>query len=186
MKKKVFCGSEMDRMPAWAFRVMSFMFQISDRVKSPAGKLDPFHIKKGQTVIDWGSGTGRFLRQASDLVGDEGTVYAVDIHELAVNAAGKQAEKYRLKNVKPVLTDGRSVEIPSHSVDIIYALDMFHMVSQPEVFLRELHRLLKPDGTLFLEDGHQPRAGTKEKVRQSGKWDIVSESDDFICCRPIA
>jgi len=60
--KKVICGNEMDRMPNWAFNMMAFMFDIADAFKSPGHRLDAFGIQKGQTVVDWGCGTGRYLK----------------------------------------------------------------------------------------------------------------------------
>lgn len=182
--KKIFCGNEMDRMPDWAFRSMAFIFNVSDRFNSPGKKLQPFNIRKGQTVIDYGSGTGRYLPGASVLVGEEGLVYAVDIHELAIKSAFEQIKKHNLNNVKPVQTDGKIVNIPSQTADIIYALDMFHMVKDTNSFLQELKRLVKPEGTLFLEDGHQPRTLTLEKILKSGCWDIAEEGKSFVRCKP--
>ncbi|MGA2823228.1 MAG: methyltransferase domain-containing protein [Bacteroidales bacterium] len=183
MNKK-FCGNEMDRMPNWAFRIMAFMFNISDIFKSNDRKLDPFNIQNGQTVIDYGSGTGRYLHKASEMVGVNGQVYAVDIHELAIESAFQVIKRLNLKNVKPVLTDGKTVNLPSHIADIVYALDMFHMVGNSLIFLQELHRLTKSDGTLYLEDGHQARSSAKEKVLKSGCWEIVGETTTFIRCKP--
>jgi ubiquinone/menaquinone biosynthesis C-methylase UbiE len=182
--KKIFCGNEMDRMPDWAFRSMAFMFNVADLFKSPDSKLKPFNIQKGQTVIDYGCGTGRFLPGTSALVGEKGLVYAVDIHELAIKCAFMQIEKYKLQNVKPVLTDGKTVDISSQSADIIYALDMFHMVKDTDSFLQELNRMIKRDGTLFLEDGHQLRALTLEKIQKSACWVVAEESKSFVRCKP--
>jgi len=183
--KKIFCGNEMDKMPGWAFRIMAFMFNVVDLIKLNDKKLDPFHLQKGQTVVDYGSGTGRYIPQASGLVGDEGLVYAVDIHELAVKSAFRTIKKHNLNNVKPISTDGKTVDIPSQTADIIYALDMFHMVKNTQQFLQELSRVLKPGGFLFLEDGHQARSLTKEKVLGSGCWNIIDETKSFVKCSPI-
>lgn len=182
--KKALCGNEMDRMPDWAFKIMAFMFDVADTFKSPNRRLDTFEIKKGQTVVDWGSGTGRYLKQASELVGDKGTVYAVDIHNLAIEAAVRVADKYNLKNIHPVLTDGKKVAIPHLSADLVYALDMFHMVKDTDAFLKELGRITRTEGRLILEDGHQPRALSKEKVNHSGCWEIISETNAYMICRP--
>ena len=183
--KKVMCGNEMDRMPDWAFKMMAFMFNISDKFKSPDKKLIPFNIEKGQTVIDYGCGTGRFLKQASELAGETGIVYAVDIHELAVESAHRMIKNFGLKNVRPILTDGKSVNIPYQTADLVYALDMFHMVKDTNGFLKELCRITKPNGILFLEDGHQPRAKAKEKVNNSGCWEIIEETKAHMKCKPI-
>ena len=183
--KKVMCGNEMDRMPNWAFRMMALMFNAADLLKSPNRRLDAFGIQKGQSVVDWGCGTGRYLKQASELVGDGGTVYAVDIHQLAIEAAANVAHRYNLKNVLPFLTDGKSVSIPPQTADLIYALDMFHMVKDTKAFLTELYRITKPGGILILEDGHQPRALAREKVNNSGCWEIIAESKGYMKCKPI-
>lgn len=175
----------MDRIPGWAFRIMAFLFNIADRFKSPDKKLDPFKIQKDQIVIDFGCGTGRYLRKASGLVGEKGIVYAVDIHDLAVKSAFRLISKYELKNVKPVLTDGKSADIPSHIADIIYALDMFHMVKDTRSFLKELNRLIKTSGILFIENGHQRRSLAKDKILRSGYWEIIEENRIFITCKPV-
>ena len=70
-------------------------------------------------------------------------------------------------------------------MDVVYALDMFHMVSNTDQFLKELCRILKPDGALYLEDGHQPRNRSKEKVRMSGVFIIESETKMHMKCRPV-
>jgi len=177
-------GNEMDKMPGWAFKMMAFMFKAGDLLKSPDHRLDAFNIRKGQTVVDWGCGTGRYLRQASERVGDQGMVYAVDIHPLAIKAAGEIAVKYNLNNVHPVPTDGTSVSLPPHTADLIYALDMFHMVKDTAPFLKELYRITKRDGILILEDGHQPRKLSKEKVNHSGCWEIMAETKAYMKCKP--
>ena len=183
--KKVLCGNEMDRMPNWSFRIMAFMFKVTDLIKSPDRRLDTIGIQNGQSVVDWGCGTGRYLKQASELVGDNGIVYAVDIHQLAIEAAANIANRHDLKNVHPVLTDGKTVNIQPRTIDLVYALDMFHMVKDTKAFLKELCRIIKPDGVLILEDGHQPRALAKEKVGNSGCWEIVVETKAYIKCKPI-
>ena len=126
--KKFMCGNDMDRMPDWAFRMMAFLFNVYDRFGAPDKKLIPFDIRKGQAVIDYGCGTGRYLKSASEKVGETGKVYAVDIHELAIESASRMIKKHGLKNVTPILTDGKSVNIPSLTADIVYALDMFYNV----------------------------------------------------------
>lgn len=182
--KKILCGNEMDRMPDWGFRMMAFLFKISDLIKGTDKRLDPFNIRSGQTVIDYGSGTGRYLRKASELVGSNGLVYAVDIHELAIESAIRVIRKFDLKNVRPVKTDGKSVDLPSHIAECIYALDMFHMVKDTGSFLRELNRLSKKNGILYIEDGHQPRTLSKEKILKSGYWEIAEENKSFLTCKP--
>ncbi|MEA2037450.1 MAG: class I SAM-dependent methyltransferase [Nanoarchaeota archaeon] len=183
--KKIFCGNERERMPDIAFRMMSFIFKICDIFSSVDKRIDYFGIKEGFTVIDYGCGPGRYLKRASQLVGGRGRVYAADIHKLAIESVKKRIEKYNLKNVEPILTKGYFCSIDEHAADVIYALDMFHMIKEPDLFLKELHRLLKRGGYLIIEDGHQPRNKTKSKINNSKIWKISEETKGHLKCKPL-
>ena len=183
--KQLFLGNNMDRMPNFAFRMMSLMFMLRDRFGSPERKLDQFGIKPGDTVIDYGCGPGSFIRKASSLVGGQGRVFAVDIHELAIAAVEKRKATFNLSNVSTVLVQHGRCAIADQSADLIYALDMFHMIKDPGDFLRELHRMLKQDGRLIIEDGHQPRQASREKILASELWRIKEETKGWLVCTPI-
>jgi ubiquinone/menaquinone biosynthesis C-methylase UbiE len=182
--KEKLLGNNMDRMSDTSFKFMSFLFKIRD-ITSPEKKLDQFGIKPGDTVIDYGCGPGSYIPKLSDIVGQNGTVYAVDIHELAIDSVKQKISKYNIENVKTILAKDHKCDINDKSADVIYALDMFHMVRQPNVFLRELHRMAKETGKLFIEDGHQPRKETKRKINESKLWDITEEYKGWLVCKPI-
>lgn len=141
--KDAACGKDMDRMPSFAFKFMSFMFVIRDLLIPPEKKLKNFGIRPGHVVIDYGCGPGGYIRAASQMVGDTGFVYAVDLHELAVDAVNKRARKYGLHNVRAVLANDYHCDIENNCADVIYALDMFHMVKEPDRLLKELRRMIK-------------------------------------------
>ncbi len=183
--KRYFCGNEMERMPDISFKIMSFFFKLSDIFFSVDKRMDTFGIKENFTVIDYGCGPGRHLKKASCLVGEKGKVYAVDVHKLAIKSVEKRIEEYDLRNVEPVVANGYFCSINDHSADMIYALDMFHMIKIPLPFLKELHRLLKKEGFLIIEDGHQSRNETKIKINNSKIWNIVEESKKHLKCIPI-
>jgi ubiquinone/menaquinone biosynthesis C-methylase UbiE len=183
MKVGIF-GNNMDRIPDIAFRVMSGMFIIRDTFMAPWSILDAFGIKRGQTVVDYGCGPGSYLRRASELVGPEGRVLAVDIHELAIKAVRKRIEKERLINVTAVRADAESPFLPDKTADVVYALDMFHMVREPVVFLRELNRICKDQGFLYIDNGHQSREKARSKITASGVWKIVEERKRYLKCSP--
>jgi len=178
-------GVGRESMPNIAFRMMAMSFSLIDLFNSPAKLLDEIGIKKGFTVIDYGCGPGRYIKKASQLVGENGKVIAVDIHKLAVESVKKRADKENLKNVTAVLADGYSCDIEQNTADLVYALDMFHIIEQPEQLLKELHRLTKADGVLIIDDGHQPRDKAKAKVIDSKVWNIIEESKRFLKCSPI-
>jgi len=49
--------------------------------------------------------------------------------------------------------------------------------------LTELKRIMRRDGTLVIDDGHQPRSVTKTNILGSGLWDIVEETSDHLKCK---
>lgn len=177
-------GKRMERIPGVAFRMMSLLFVIRDRFTSPWSVLDQFGIERGQTAVDYGCGPGSYLRRASELVGSEGRVFAVDIHELAIKAVMKRIDREQLHNVTAVLAAGTSAGLPDCTADVIYALDMFHMVREPAVFLRELNRICKATGALYINSGHQSTKEAISKILSSGAWEIVERKKRYLKCAP--
>lgn len=49
-------------------------------------------------------------------------------------------------------------------------------IEDPASFLRELH---------IIDDGHQSRRTTKEKLASSPLWRIEQETKDHLKCRPV-
>jgi len=160
------------------FRVLDFFFPYIDkRVKS-------FGLQPGMTVVDYGCGPGRYTERFAKLVGETGKVYAVDIHEMAIETIRRKADKYGWRNVVPLLASGYNSGVPDHVADVVCALDMFFIIKQPTEFLAELQRIAKTDGLLIIDDGHQPRQATRQKILDSGLWKIVRETSDHLQCVP--
>ena len=184
MRVNIF-GRGIDRMPDLAFRMMALMFKIRDIFIQKDKLLNEFGIRQGQSVVDYGCGPGSYIRKASALVGAGGKVYAIDIHELAIEYVKKRISKENLHNVTALLASKERCPLDDSSIDLIYALDMFHMVANPIIFLKELNRISKPDGILFIDDGHQKRDTAKTKIISSKAWEITEERRRYMKCRPV-
>ena len=171
-------------MPDLHFKVMNVMFHVVDffypYIKR---RVQTFGLREGMTVVDYGCGPGRYTVHFAKLVGDKGKVYALDIHELAIQGVKKRIQKYGLSNIEPILIQGYDSTLPNDTADMVCAIDMFFIIREPTAFLGELKRITKKDGILNIDDGHQPRRVTKEKIIQSGHWDIVNETRDHLTCR---
>jgi ubiquinone/menaquinone biosynthesis C-methylase UbiE len=166
------------RMMSWTFKVVDFFYPyIKKRIKK-------FGIEEGVTVVDYGCGPGRYSTEIAKLIGEKGKVYAVDIHELAIEAVKRKTEKIGLRNVEPLLVSGYNSNIPSNTADVVCAIDMFWIIKNPTEFLGELRRITKDGGTLVIDDGHQSRGVTKKKILDSGLWDIYEETSDHLKCKP--
>ncbi|MCY1718705.1 class I SAM-dependent methyltransferase [Prolixibacteraceae bacterium Z1-6] len=181
----VVTGTEHETIPNLFFRMMSFTMKIADLFGNYSNKnFNTLNLQKGQVVVDYGCGPARYIKNASEAVGTKGKVLAVDIHPLAIKNVEQIAKKYGLKNVEAFLADDYSCAIPNNTADVVYALDMFHMIEQPVNLLTELARIVKPDGSVIIEDGHQPRVKTIFKITDSGLFNIVNENKHHVVCIP--
>lgn len=142
------------------FRLMSFSLWLRDVFFPPTKKLQKAELKPGDQVLDFGCGPGSFSLAAARIVGPSGKVYALDIHPLALRNVQRKASKRGLQNIKTISSD-RATELADQSVNMVILNDVLHEVDDPDAVLSELHRILKPDGTLFFSDHH---IGNKEAL----------------------
>jgi ubiquinone/menaquinone biosynthesis C-methylase UbiE len=167
------------------YKLMVFTMDLMDIFCSHIEKrVDKFGITPGMTVVDYGCVPGRYTIFYSRLAGREGKVYAVDIHEMAIDLVKQKMEKYGLDNVEPVLAKGYESGLPDGFADLVTAIDMFFAIHDKKAFLDELKRITKPTGRLIIDDGHQPRSATKEQIETAGNWIIVEETKDHLTCKP--
>ena len=174
-------GKKRELIPNIAFRAMTLTMNLVDLLGKRSRKnFETLGLKPGQTVIDYGCGPARYIKFASDAVGKSGNVIAVDVHPLAIEKVKEKIERYKLTNVETILAEKYETLLNSDIADVVYALDMFHMIEQPNEFLKELNRLVKRDGTIIIEDGHQPRSETIQKIEKSGILEIFQETSSHI------
>lgn len=144
----------MDRpMPDVAFYGMSLMFKIRDFLSPRDTILQEAGIRPGCRVLDYGCGPGAYVPGIAERVGKTGKVYALDLHPLAVERVRALARNRRLENVETICSD-RETKLPDGSVDVVLLYDIFHMLSEPDAVLAELHRILRAGGTLSVLDPH--------------------------------
>ena len=179
-------GKNREAIPNIAFHVMTFIMKLMDILGNQSSKnFKTLGLNPGEIVIDYGCGPARYIQIASKTVGQSGKVIAVDIHPLAIKKVKEKIEKYKLSNVEAVLAEKYKTPINTSTADVVYALDTFHMIEQPNEFLIELGRLVKSDGTIIIEDGHQPRSETIQKIEKSGFIKIIEETKSHVKCQKI-
>ena len=87
-----------------SFKLMSLTFDVIDLFFPYIDKrVKNFGIQGGMTVVDYGCGPGRYTERFVKLVGETGKVYAVDIHEMAIETIRRKTDKYAWRNVVPLL-----------------------------------------------------------------------------------
>lgn len=153
------------------FKGMCFVFMIRDLFRPRKNILMEAGIKPGDHVLDYGCGPGGYVVPASEMVGKSGRVYALDINPLAVKRVQKIASKNQLANVETICSDCKT-GLQDNSLDIILLYDTFHNLSDPNAVLKELHRVLKPNGILSFSDHHMKENDIISKVTEGGLFGL--------------
>jgi len=179
-------ASEKKRESDIAFRLMTLAYKLRDLFQNPRRSLEKARLREGMSMVDYGCGPGSFTIPAAELVGGKGKVFAVDIHPLAIRAVKQKASRKGLENVETVLVRGYDTGIEESSIDRVLLIDTIHLIEDPDALFREVHRMLKPNGLLFMEKGHMAMSEQKKTVEGIGLFKIVESQRLMILAAPQA
>jgi ubiquinone/menaquinone biosynthesis C-methylase UbiE len=104
-------------------------------------------VRRGQTGVDFGSGTGFFALPMAEMVGEEGRVYAVDNSEVM---QAHLREKSPPSNLETVRADVTATGLPDAVAEICLLSSILHEVKEPARLVAEAARLLKPGGRMVV------------------------------------
>ncbi len=110
------------------------------------------NLEKKMNLMDLGSGDGYIARFAAKYVK---MVYAVDISAEMLKELRKKAFSEGIKNIKTIESDGLEIPVAESFVDIACANMYLHHIEEPELAIREIYRVLKPSGIVFLADFYE-------------------------------
>jgi ubiquinone/menaquinone biosynthesis C-methylase UbiE len=120
----------------------------------PERVFGQLRLKRGSTFLDMASGRGEYAIAASQVIGDEGLVYAIDLWEEGIVTLVEQASAKGIKNLKPILGDiGKRIPIENKSVDVCLMATVLHelvLTESADGALKEAARVLNSDGFLAI------------------------------------
>ena len=147
------------------------MGEIPERIVPGTLAWDLYHLEhiqryqfalpycKGKNILDVACGVGYgsfYLAQRG-----AGSVTGVDISEKAIKWA---TDHYRLPNLRFFCQDARATRFPDDEFDVIVSFETIEHLPDPERFLDEIHRLLKPTGVFVCSS---PNRDFKHKSREN-------------------
>ncbi|MFQ5598055.1 MAG: bifunctional demethylmenaquinone methyltransferase/2-methoxy-6-polyprenyl-1,4-benzoquinol methylase UbiE [Nitrospiria bacterium] len=118
--------------------------------------LDALSLQKNDRVLDVGAGTADLSLLAAEYLGEDGTVIASDLNEPMLSIGKKKAEVQNAKRLYWARANAERLPFRDQSFDAILTGFCLRNVSDLNQALREIHRLLKPNGKMACLDFSTP------------------------------
>jgi SAM-dependent methyltransferase len=109
-------------------------------------------IKKGDTVIDLGSGAGNDCFIARQETGEAGKVIGIDFTPAMIDKARANAEKLNFNNVEFRQGDIEKMPVTGNVADVVVSNCVLNLVPNKDGVIKEIFRVLKPGGHFSISD----------------------------------
>ena len=109
-------------------------------------------IKKGDVVIDLGSGAGNDAFIARHETGDGGKVIGIDFTPAMIEKARTNAEARGVNNVEFRQGDIEKIPVTANVADVVVSNCVLNLVPNKDAVIKEIYRVLKPGGHFSISD----------------------------------
>ena len=147
---------------------------LPDRaVESFAGVGNPFSLRRlepGARVVDVGSGAGFDSFIAATQVGPTGRVIGIDMTPEMLTKSRATAEQLQFSHVE--FREGLAENLPVDNgwADVVISNGVINLCADNQAVFAEIHRVLRPGGTLQFADIANGRPVPIEAMRDVDLW----------------
>lgn len=128
----------------WLIHVLKRALNDLERL-IPEGKATKFN-----TILDIGCGFGHSLVELDERFAPN-NIIGLDVDPDVVTKSDSNAKKCQAK-VEFLINNAAVIELPDNSVDMIFCHQTFHHIVDQESAIKEMYRVLKPDGCLMFAE----------------------------------
>jgi ubiquinone/menaquinone biosynthesis C-methylase UbiE len=155
---------------AWLERPEREAEERSDLVVAALG------VKAGQTIADLGAGAGYYTFRIAPLVRSHGKVLAIDLEPMMLDAIRERMRREGITNVETIRSTATDPNLPAHSVDLLFMVDVYHELEFPYETMKKVRRALKPGGRVAVIEfrAEDPRVLIKD-VHKMSERQIIRE-----------
>ncbi len=118
----------------------------------PEVLFNAIRLKRGDTFLDLGCGSGDYAVYAAQIVGEDGVVYALDRWQEMIGDLLAKTDSQGLENIIGVIADITApLPLQEHCIDVCMIATVLHTLDTGRAvrtLFTEIRRVLKPDGYL--------------------------------------
>jgi arsenite methyltransferase len=141
-------------------------------------------IKKGDVVIDLGSGAGNDCFVVRAETGDTGKVIGIDFTAAMIDMARANAGKLGYNNVEFRFGDIEKMPVPADTADVVVSNCVLNLVPNKTAVFREIYCVLKPGGHFSISDivlsGTLPKGIQEAAEMYSGCISGAIQKEDYL------
>ena len=133
-------------------------------------------VRKGHKVLDIAGGTGDLAAKFSKIVGSEGSVVLADINESMLKVGrDRLTDRGIIENVTFSQADAQYLPFPDDTFDVITIAFGLRNVTDKDMALRSMLRVLKPGGKLLILEFSKPTSSLLSKIYDTYSFNVLPQ-----------
>jgi SAM-dependent methyltransferase len=117
---------------------------------SPRNLQRVLQARPGEHMLEIGPGVGIHSLPIASALRPDGTLDVLDVQQAMLDDLTRRAATAGVTNIAPRRGDARSLPYADHTFDAAYLVTVLGEIPDQPAALRELRRVLKPDGRLVI------------------------------------